>query len=132
MEEKGMTLTKQKTEATKRLKTLVEADLTMREALSKWRKQKLTVMLSCGEVYDIDDEELGSTFINLRNHFERKFPGYMVYHMIELGGPLLAIFYVGPYEEEWEDERLNEDKTIQAYVYNALNDSFSEPGMISL
>lgn len=116
--------TKQREEATRRLNELVEKGIVETDVLKKWDENHLTVTFSCGEMADFDDEDrVGAIYHNLCEHFEKEFPGYMVYHMMELSPIILGLLYVSPNEKAWEDERLSEDRRMEAYVYQAWFDS---------
>jgi len=119
-------------EATRRLKSLIAMGVLDQKVLDLWKDHQDTVTLICSKVEKIDDEEWYDTFAEIKNYFERNHPGYVVYHMKEIGGPLLGLFYVGPNEDEWEEERIQEDGTMMCYVYNALVSSLSEAGYVNL
>lgn len=97
-----------------------------------YKKNRLMVTVESGQAYFIDDEDFGDTFTDILKDFNTKYPNYHVYHMIELGGPCLAVMYVGPKVNEWEYERMDDDGYMNCYVYNALIPEFSEFGEVQI
>lgn len=119
-------------EAVLRFQTLREEYGHDASALEKYEKGILTVTLLNGEVCNIDDPEFGNTFIDIINEFQSNYPGYEVFHCLELDRIRLAVLYVGPNEDEWEMERIDEDGYMYCYVYNAFLPALSEPGEVRL
>ncbi len=119
-------------EAAMRLKVMRYQFRLEKDIENNYEDGKLMVTLVDGDPYFIDDEDLGDTFTGILNNFNSKYPDYHVYHMIELGGPRLAIMYVGPIEDEWDDERMDDEGYLSCYVYNALIPDYSEFGEVQI
>lgn len=119
-------------EAAMRLKVMRYQFKLEKDIEENYKIGKIMVTLSGGQAAFIDDEDLEDTFLNIVRDFNSRFPEYHVYHLIELGGPLVAMMYVGPRETEWEEERMDDEGYLTCYVYNAFIPEYSEFGEVQI
>ena len=124
---------REKLEALMRLRLMrYQFRLDNKKVEENYKEGKLMITLASGEVLFIDDESLGDTFTDILAEFNAKYPNNHVYHMLELGGPLLAVMYVGSTMDDWESERIDDDGYCTCYVYNALAPYCSEFGDVHI
>lgn len=119
-------------EAAMRLKVMRYQFRLEKDIEENYKKGNIMITLAGGDALAIDDEDLGETFTDILKGFNFQYPDYHVYHMIEIGGPRVALMYVGPREDEWEEERMNDDGYLNCYVCNALIPEYSEFGEVQI
>lgn len=124
-------------EAISRIKTLIEKCNLNPNILIYFKDGKIyySYLTAGGFLGSIDTISYDKAYEQAVKKFEKEHPDFVVYHVVEtitVSGKFLSLLYVSNDKENWESERLQDDKAIMTYVLNLNNPKLSEFGYITI